>query len=217
MSQAALAADPNNMAAPSSLPPAASSHDPAPTVPSPMVGRHMHVVKQAGRGGPTAYAREGVLELGGGMSLSSTSDYLQLTMTPAVGYFITNNFELSFIPSWSFARVGKKGQRSSPTTLSFLVQSSLHLPLADTLFVYGGLGIGAAFLKTIPGHAGDHGWGFAFQPELGLNMMVGRSGIVSPYANVMLATNKVIKAESGATHVALNTLVGAGVRYSVMW
>src|SRR3954453_23964272 len=56
------------------LPPAESSHDPKPAVPTLNTGdRSPTVVEQAGVGGPVAYGRGGVLELGGGLTWSQSS------------------------------------------------------------------------------------------------------------------------------------------------
>src|SRR5688572_10740467 len=68
------------------LPPPQSDDDPMPTPPGAEVAV-TGVTEQAGVGGTQAYARAGVLELGGSAGLTIAKDFTQVTFSPTVGWF----------------------------------------------------------------------------------------------------------------------------------
>lgn len=187
------------------LPAARSSHDPIPPAPSPIVGKSLRLVRQAGVGGPVAYARTGVLELGGGLSFNHASDTTTLSVTPSVGHFITDNLELSLLGTVAYNDT--HGVRS--TSVIAVVEPSVHLPVVDQFFVFGGMGVGMAF------HQG-RGTGVALAPRVGFNMLVGRSGILSPAFNVNWSSNSAIETANGDRAIAVRTMYGASLSYSVM-
>ena len=181
------------------LPPATSSHESPPPAPNPLGATELNVVSQAGIGGKVAYARSGVVELGGGLSWRSGSDAARLTLSPQVGYFLTNNFELS-----GLVHLETKGTRSEKVTA--LIEPSVHLPLMETLFGFVGLGLGASYQDRLVG--------VALAPRVGANVMVGRSGILTPSFGGTLATQR--KA-SDPTLLAASWQFNLNVGYSVMW
>lgn len=204
------------------LPPAVSSNDPRPPAPSPIIGRRMGLVRQAGIGGPVSYARGGVLELGGGLSYLSGHHYTNLSVTPSVGYFITNNFELSVLTTLAYNRSpNPDGNVGHNTSLVAVVEPSVHLPIVDHLFVFAGLGAGVAYHQQAATAVG-----FALAPRVGFDVMVGRSGVLTPSFNVNWSTNSVtpkaqeaVKADSNVNGrlVAVRTLLGASIAYKVMF
>lgn len=197
---------PSDNTAPSAeLPPPVSSHDPRPTVPSPMSSRSTGVIRQAGIGGPVAYARSSVLELGGGIIWSQTDNTTLLSISPTIGWFLLDNLELSAIVDVAYLRAGG----NHAVFVTGLVEPSVHLPLSDHAFVFAGLGVGAAY-------GNGSGTGLALAPRIGLNFLIGRSGILSPALALNWSSNRAIETSEG-TFMAVNTTYGAKLGYTVMW
>lgn len=196
----------DNIRNPRELPPAVSTNDPVPPAPSPVVGKSLRLVRQAGIGGQTAYARAGVLELGGALSFQSASDNIQLSVTPQIGHFITDNLELSLLGTVTYSELNKVHR----TNVTVVVEPSVHLPIVDQLFVFAGAGVGVAYHQGL-------GTGVAVAPRVGFNMMVGRSGILTPAFNMNWSSNSVIETTNGTRLVAVHTTLGASLGYSVMW
>ncbi len=204
--QKSLEAHRANIAPSDALPQPVSSNDPLPTPPSPIAGHRPTVIKQAGVGGPVAYGRSGVLELGGGLSLAHASNDTQLAVTPQVGWFFADNFELSLIGSVNYS----KSQEKTSLLINGLVEPSIHIPIVDNLFIFGGWGLGVAHNQS------KRATGFAMAPRLGLNIPVGRSGILSPSASMLWSTNKTQETAEGVA-LALNSALNVNLTYSVMW
>ena len=196
------------------LPPSQSDDDPAPPVPAMQPVPEGGIVEQAGRGGVTSYARAGVIELGGSASLNAATDYLRLSVAPSIGYFIIDNIELSALIGLSYLSVsgttndGVK-ESATQTIFTFLIEPSVHIPFTETLFGFLGLGMGLSYADQV-------GTGFALQPRLGLNVMVGRSGILSPALFVQYSTHSAIETSSG-TLLAVSLGYGFNLGYTVMW
>jgi len=186
------------------LPPPRSDNDPYPPAAAPK-GPAAGVIHQAGAGGSTAYGRAGVLELGGAAYFASATDFTQLTVNPSIGWFFMDNVQLSAILGLSHLSAGD----ANTTFVSFLIEPSLHLPFSDTTFGFVGAGIGPSWID-------GPGLGLAFAPRIGLNMAVGRSGILTPSVYVQYSTHDAISTPSGA-YLAVSTSYGAGIGYTVMW
>jgi len=180
------------------------SHDPQPT-PAGLEKPKAGIVNQAGVGGDVAYGRAGVLELGGSMSFTGASDFTNLSLSPSLGWFFTDNLELSAIMRLS--HISAKGVEAN--FFSAVAEPSLHIPLNDTVFVFGGLGAGLSWVE-------GPGLGFALAPRIGLNVMIGRSGILTPQLLLQYATHEAIATPEGAL-LAVSVSYGAGVGYTVMW
>lgn len=186
------------------LPPPQSSNDPAPPVPAPGVP-DTGITEQAGVGGTQAYGRAGVLELGGSAGFAKGGDFTQLNISPSVGWFFMDNLEISGIVGINYINAG--GQSS--TLMTYLAEPSYHLPFSEKVFGFLGVGAGLAYAK------GD-GAGFALAPRLGMNVMVGRSGVLTPALQLVYNTTETIPTAQG-TAVAINTTYGANIGYTVMW
>ena len=185
------------------LPAPIDDNDPRPPVAKPPMADE--VTQQAGIGGTQAYGRRGVLELGGAFGFTSASDFSQVNFTPSIGWFLVDDLEASLLLGYN--RVSADGEKSDYFTA--LVEPSLHLPLDESLFIFGGLGVGGAYAE-------GPGAGFAVAPRLGLNVMVGRSGVFTPAFNFTWATGDVIQTPSGSL-LAVNTSYGFNAGYTVMW
>lgn len=186
------------------LPPAESTKDARP--PTPTVGGDSGgLVEQAGIGGVVSYARVGVVELGGSLSVDVATDYLRLSIAPSIGYFIMDNVQLSAIMGLSYAELGNTSQ----TLFSFLIEPSVHVPFNDAIFGFIGLGLGVAY-------ADEPGAGFALKPRIGLNFLIGRSGILSPALYLEYTTTSALQTSQG-TLLQVSFGYGLAMGYTVMW
>ena len=198
----------DNIVPRNALPPTQSTHDPRPAVPSPLAGeRTATIVSQAGIGGPVAYARAGVLELGGTVAWTAKQGESFLMAAPTLGWFVTDNFELSAIVQYN-RQVSNK--QAATTFVTALIEPSFHLPLADQLFLFTGLGLGAT-------HVTEQDVGFALAPRVGVNVLVGRLGVLTPSVAWNTSTNRTVTDRDGNTLLAMNSRWTANIGYSVMW
>lgn len=186
------------------LPPPRSDDDPRPPVAAPQVPTG-GVVRQAGIGGMTAYGRAGVLELGGSANFVRATDFTQLSLNPSFGWFFMDNFEISAILGLSHL----SADEINTTFFSGLIEPSLHIPFSENVFGMLGAGVGLAYVE-------GPGVGFAFAPRAGLNVLVGRSGVLTPQFFMQYATHEAIQTPTGAL-LAVSLSYGAGLGYTVMW
>ena len=186
------------------LPVPESDNDVAPPVAQPMIPAG-GVVEQAGIGGPTGYGRAGVLELGGSAGFTAASDLTQVSFTPSIGWFAADNLELSALMGFTYIETGD--QNSTYTSLQ--AEPSYHLPFNEKTFGFLGLGLGASYLKG-PGMA------FAMTPRLGANMMVGRSGVLTPAIAWSYNTYDSQDTSNGML-LTVGSSVVANIGYTVMW
>ena len=186
------------------LPTPRSDDDPHPKAASPRVPVG-GVVKQAGVGGQTAYARAGVLELGGSANFVHATDFTQISLNPSFGWFFMDDIEISAIMSLSHLN----GSGVDTTWVSGLIEPSIHIPFSDEVFGMLGAGVGIGYLD-------GPGLGFAFAPRIGLNVLVGRSGMLTPQFFMEYTTTEALVTPAG-TLLAVNLSYGAGLGYTVMW
>jgi hypothetical protein len=186
------------------LPPPQSDDDPQPQPASPVMETG-GIVKQAGVGGVTAYGRSGVLELGGSANFIGADNFTQLSLNPSIGWFFMDNVQISAILGLSHL----SSQGIDATFVNALIEPSLHIPFSDTLF--GMLGVGAGL-----GYVEGPGFGFALAPRIGLNILVGRSGLLTPQFFAQYSTHEALVTPSG-TLLAVAFSYGAGLGYTVMW
>lgn len=186
------------------LPPPRSFDEPPPPAPAPTV-RASGITEQAGVGGTQAYARAGVLELGGAAGFSHATDFTQLNISPQVGWFFIDNLELSAIVGFHYINTGG----TDSTFATGLVEPSYHLPFTDTVFGFLGVGAGLSYSK-------GPGAGFAVAPRLGANILVGRSGILTPALQLIYTTSDAVQTAQG-TLLGVSTSYGINVGFTVMW
>lgn len=190
----------------SALPPSRSDNDVAPPVAAPALPAG-GIVSQAGIGGVVGYGRAGVLELGGSAGFTFASDYRNINFSPTVGWFFADNLELSAILSISNI---KAGDSPSATLWSALLEPSYHLPFNRSVFGFLGLGLGAS-------HIANMGTGFALAPRLGANVMVGRSGVLTPSISYQYTTIDRMENSDGVSVVALTSSIQFNLGYTAMW
>jgi hypothetical protein len=194
------------------LPPATSDADPAPPVPTPNIpGLTGDVVEQAGVGGTVGYARAGVLELGGSAGLTMAQDIRAINFSPSIGWFLVDNFELSGILDVANLKAGE----SSATIWSALVEPSFHLPFNRSMFGFIGMGVGASYVSEL-------GTGMAVAPRIGMDFLVGRSGILRPSLSYQYTTHDAMassddEGNTNVTLVAISSALRFNIGYSTMW
>jgi hypothetical protein len=193
--------------APAELPPSKSDNDVQPEVASPGLPTAGGIVSQAGVGGVVGYGRAGVLELGGSAGFAFASEYRSLNFSPTIGWFLADNFEISAI--LSIANI-KQGDAASSTLWSAMLEPSYHVPFNRSVFGFLGLGAGAA-------HVSGLGTGFAVAPRIGANMMVGRSGVLTPSLSYQYTTIDTGMSQGDVRTVALTSAVTFNVGYTAMW
>ncbi len=190
------------------LPPPRSDNDPLPPVAAPTVPESGYI-RQAGVGGTTGYARAGVVELGGSLGINLGGNLRQVTVAPSIGWFFADNLQLSAIVAVNYASTVTNSVRTSSSSFSVLAEPSYHLPLSRSLFAFAGVGVGVAYAE-------GPGAGFALAPRLGVNVLVGRSGIFTPALQFLYSTSDVIQTPQG-TLIAGSTSFGLNAGYTVMW
>jgi hypothetical protein len=185
-------------------------HDPQPPVPAPTVPE-TGVTKQAGVGGTQAYGRAGVLELGGSGGFAAASNYSRFELSPSIGLFVVDNVELSLLTAFNYFSIGSvEGSPSTHATeLKALIEPSFHLPFSQVAFGFLGLGAGVGYITGADA-------GFALQPRLGANFLIGRSGVLTPSLTVAYSTTDAIRTPAG-TILAVRTSYGMNIGYTVMW
>lgn len=181
---------------------AAPSEDyPTPPMPTESQGR---LLEKAGMGSAVAYAEAGVMELGGSLSFVTANNFDQLSFSPSVGWFFADNLQISGIVSYNRVSAGSQ----DATYWTILAEPSYHYPFTKTVFGLAGLGVGIA--------QADSGAGAAVQPRVGMNILIGRSGILTPA--LFMAFNTIDSvAVSGTNVLTVDQITGFNVGYTVIW
>ena len=136
------------------------------------------VTMNAGAGGTLGYADRSVAELGGTLALKHASKTTTFRITPTIGYFVLRGVELSLLPDFTIIDV----DGNTDVTLGVLLEPSLHFPFSERVFAFAALGFGLRYAK-------DPGVDFALRPKIGLDFVVGRSGIFKPALFLDFGTN----------------------------
>jgi hypothetical protein len=127
------------------------------------------VAVDAGVGSKIAYASKTVVELGGSLALKHESETTTFRIAPSVGYFIVDNIELTLFPELSILHV----DGGTDVMFGAMLEPSYHAPFSDSMFGFAGIGVGLRYAE-------DPGIDFALRPKLGMDFMIGRSGILKP-------------------------------------
>jgi hypothetical protein len=156
-------------------------------------------------GGVVGYGRAGVLELGGSAGFQLATDYRSMNFSPTIGWFLADNLEISAITSVANIKTGD----NSATVWSGLLEPSYHLPFNRSIFGFLGLGIGASYVSKL-------GAGLAVAPRLGMNLLVGRSGVLTPSISYQY-TSQDAMTSNDTTLVAVSSSTRFNVGYTAMW
>ena len=98
---------------------------------------------------------------------------------------------------------------------SALLEPSFHLPFNRSMFGFIGMGVGAAYVSELGG-------GMAVQPRIGMDFLVGRSGILRPSLSYEYTTHDAMgsvddEGNTNVTLVAISSALRFNVGYSAMW
>jgi len=170
----------------------------------------------AGVGGGIAYSERGVGEFGGSFSFSTSPGVQALSADPSVGIFIFDNVQLSVIAGYQHINTE---DLDATNRLSLLLEPSLHVPLNDTLFYALGMGLGPA---ATDGLSDDGSWvvGAALAPRTGLQLLVGRSGILNlgvRYSAVISGVDADVAVAGGQAVLSFVNTLDVQTGYTVMF
>jgi hypothetical protein len=136
------------------------------------------VALDAGVGSEIAYASQSIVELGGTLAFWHASQTTEFSIAPSVGYFVADNLELTLFPQLRITDV----DGSTDFSLGVFVEPSYHVPLSERFFAFAGIGIGLRY-------SDDPGFDFALRPKIGVDILIGRSGVLKPAAFLDIGTN----------------------------
>lgn len=136
------------------------------------------IVTGAGVGSDIAYASSGVVELGGSLALTHASQTTTFRISPSIGYFFVDNLQLTLFPELTLIHV----EDSTDVTIGAAIEPSYHVPFSDRFFGFVGIGLGLRY-------ADDPGVDLFTRPRVGVDFMVGRSGILKPAVFLDIGTH----------------------------
>jgi len=168
------------------------------------------IKEKAGYGSSITYGNAGIVELGGLAQLSLGNEYFQCSVSPKAGWFFLDNFEISALITFSH----QNWKKTSCTHFDLLAEPSYHHPFSKTMFGFFGLGFGISkIIRDIAGKT--HDLGMTFQPRLGMNVLIGQSGILTP-ALFLKFTSSDMYPVAGGTAIKISPLAGIGIEYTIM-
>jgi hypothetical protein len=189
-----------------------------PPAPFPVSYATAELGTQPTEGRPHTYGSRGVVELGGFANFSGASNFTSIQFSPTAGLFVFDNLEVSVIVGLNYVHqtldIGTPSERSEhKTILRVLGEPSYHLPLGSNVWAFVGVGLGVA---SVPGAAGGAAGGFDLSPRVGVNFLVGHSGLLTPAAFIDYTTGESILASNGNL-LGVNKTYGLQAGYTVMW
>ncbi len=147
------------------------------------------------------YAVRNSWEVGGAFSFLWQKDEYTVEMSPSVGYFFYDRFEVSaiFNMSWESTEDEDTNQRVLDRSLAFILEPSYHLKIVKQLYVLFAVGTGV-------GYDWDN-VDFELIPRVGLNIVFTHHGVLTPSVRV-----PIIFDEDGTT-VQVGTTLGYTVAF----
>jgi hypothetical protein len=152
------------------------------------------------------YAEQGILELGGNLSVVKANAFTQVGASPFFGWFFIDYVQLSFIPSIEYV---KTFDASAKSRYSAILEPSFHVQIVDVVFGFFGAGAGIAYEKQT-------GVGLAVAPRTGINLLIGGSGVLTAALSFVYTATKRTAIEDGSTDPHTST-IGFQIGYSVAW
>jgi len=163
------------------------------------------VVEQAGVGGPIPYGAQGTLEVGGAGLIWADDDAMWAHLRPFVGWFFLDGLQLTYMNELVFTYgAAQEIELSSTWTL----EPSVHVPLVERLWLAVGVGGGVLYNGVEAGAIGT--------ARLGIDLLIGRSGMLHIHAVGMLASEPLSKPANPAPSPNQWRL-GAELAYSVLF
>lgn len=169
----------------------------------------------AGVGSGVAYSTRGTGEFGGSMSFSAAPGVTSFSADPMAGFFILDNVRLATVMG-----IRHVNTDDGPATnrLSLLLEPSVHFPINDGLFWAGGLGLGGAMTDGL--EDGKFVGGFAVAPRTGLQLLVGRSGLLNlgvRYSMVFSNASADLEPATGQAVLSFVNTLDVQAGYTVMF
>ena len=194
---------------------APSDPDPHPTPPGLEASGEFEaeMERQAGTGGDVAYASKGVVEIGGHGSAELADAFTNVSIRPFAGWFVTDNLQLSGILEFGWSEVEftnpltDETDSESSTLFGLYAEPSYHMPFSDRMLGFLGVGLGPTY--------DSQEFGFAVRPRLGMDFLVGRSGIFRPALEVTYSTVDVVS-RNNQNLVGVSTTYGISFGFSTM-
>lgn len=153
------------------------------------------------------YQRRGDYELGLGASAMLSPDVYSATISPVFGWVIANGVSLTTVASVTTVR----SDDARATLFSAIVEPSYHAPLSKTAWSFVGMGIGTAWAKGL-------GMQVVVAPRIGVNLLVGKRGAVTPAVAYRFVTHGTIDAaDDDAATRALTRALQLELGYSFRW
>lgn len=165
--------------------------DPTPKVPTllqrPEPKPAVDVIEQAGVGGPVAFGSAGVFEVGGSGALIASHDYVMTRLAPSVGLFIYDGVQLAY----THEIYGGNATHGVGFATFAVLDVSVHLRVNDRLLGFVSLGPGLSY--------NGENFGVGGKSRLGLDVLVGRSGLFRPAAFFSATTNALVDLRGSLT------------------
>lgn len=163
------------------------------------------VVEQVGVGSRVPYGAQNVLEVGGSGAAFQTGSGFYGRVAPFAGWFIIDGLELTYANEVNLLLRDGEDFR---VAFIMSIEPSLHLPLVDHLW----LAIGAAGGVLYNGVDA----GAVVSPRLGIDLLVGRSGMLHISALATLATTDLM-GPTATPDQSSQWRVGADVAYAALF
>lgn len=135
------------------------------------------------------YAEQNVFELGGSVSLVRANAFTQIGAIPTFGWFPIDYVQVSLLPSVEYVKTANSPAKSRFATL---VETSFHVHVGGPVFTFFGAGTGVVYEK-------ETGAGLAIAPRLGLNFLIGGSGVLKLGLTYVYTATKRTAIEDGST------------------
>lgn len=152
------------------------------------------------------YAERNVRELGGAISMTKANAFTQIGVAPTFGWFFVDYVELSILPSIEYV---KTFNTPSKARYSVVLEPSFHAHVGGPVFAFFGAGGGVAYEQA-------SGGGLAIAPRIGLNFLIGGSGVLKLAATYVYTATKRTAIEDGSEDKHTSTL-GIQVGCTVAW
>src|SRR5690606_29438158 len=207
------ASSPNEIVQPTELPSdddvglADATPDPTPKVPTPFQRSQskpaVDVIEQAGVGGPVAFGSAGVFEVGGSGALIAARDFIMTKLAPSVGLFIYDGLQLAYTHEF----YGGTATHGIGITTFAVLDLGLHLRLNDRLLGFVAAGPGISY--------NGETFGIGGKSRLGIDVLIGRSGLFRPAAFFAATTNRVVDLRGSLTRSEWN--YGLEIAYAALF
>jgi hypothetical protein len=187
---------------------------PSPTPNAPSASHHN---EQGGTGSAWTYGHAGMFELGGFANFSGANTFTSIQVSPTAGFFIYDNLELTGILGFNYVHqtfdAGGTEVSNHKTIVRVLGEPSYHFAIGPTTWIFLGIGAGVA---SVPVGNDRSSVGFDVAPRVGANLLIGKSGLLSPALFIDYTTGEALQT-NGNSLLGVNTTYGMQAGYTVMW